>query len=85
MTTTERLNERAGDEEWLDERGAAAFLRLSPHTLTRWRWSGKGPKYSKFGRAVRYGKRRHLLPFVEASTRSSTSDTGSAPDKAVAA
>lgn len=33
---------------------AADFLKLSPRTLDRWRWSQRGPKYKKIGGAVRY-------------------------------
>ena len=40
--------------ENLDTRQAATFLNLSPNTLSRWRWSGDGPRYVKLGRAVRY-------------------------------
>lgn len=39
---------------YLNEREAADYLRLSPKTLTRWRWAGRGPVFRKFGRAVRY-------------------------------
>ena len=33
---------------------AAEFLRVSKRTLALWRSSGKGPKWSKIGRFVRY-------------------------------
>ena len=33
---------------------AAEYLSLSPNTLNRWRWSGDGPDFCRFGRAVRY-------------------------------
>ena len=33
---------------------AAAFLRLSPRTLDRWRWAQRGPTFKKIGGAVRY-------------------------------
>ena len=33
---------------------AAKYLGLSPKTLARWRWAGKGPIFYKFGSAVRY-------------------------------
>lgn len=38
----------------LDETAAAQMLNLQPRTLTRWRWSGKGPTYCKIGGAIRY-------------------------------
>lgn len=33
---------------------AAEFLNLSPKTLCNWRCHGKGPKFCKIGRNVRY-------------------------------
>jgi Helix-turn-helix domain len=33
---------------------AADYLRLSPRTLDRWRWAGRGPKFKKIGGAIRY-------------------------------
>lgn len=36
------------------ETEAAAYLGLAPKTLSRWRWSGKGPAFHKFGSSVRY-------------------------------
>ncbi|MBX7531706.1 helix-turn-helix domain-containing protein [Qipengyuania sp. 1XM1-15A] len=44
---------------------AARFLALSPKTLARWRWAGKGPKYIKLGSAVRYSM-DELAAFVGA-------------------
>lgn len=38
----------------LREIDAAAYLGLSPKTLARWRWAGKGPAFHKLGSAVRY-------------------------------
>lgn len=33
---------------------AAAYLNLRPTTLDQWRWSGRGPRFVKIGRSVRY-------------------------------
>ncbi|WP_443027087.1 helix-turn-helix domain-containing protein [Sphingomonas sp. LB3N6] len=33
---------------------AAEYLKLSPRTLDRWRWSQRGPRFMKLGGAVRY-------------------------------
>ena len=38
----------------LSETKAAEFLSLSPKTLSRWRWLGKGPRFRKLGGAIRY-------------------------------
>ena len=39
---------------YVTELEAATFLALSPKTLSRWRWAGKGPSYKKLGSSVRY-------------------------------
>ena len=38
----------------LTEREAATQLGLSVATLRAWRHHGKGPRFARFGRAVRY-------------------------------
>ncbi len=62
---------------YLNTREAAAWLSLSPRTLDRYRVSGEGPVFHRFGSRVRY-----LLADVEdwasARRRVSTSDDGSA-------
>lgn len=35
-------------------RDAAGLLDLSPRTLERWRQTGRGPKFLRFGTRVRY-------------------------------
>lgn len=40
--------------KYLTEPEAADYLRLAPKTLTKWRHAGRGPKYHKFGGAIRY-------------------------------
>jgi hypothetical protein len=37
-----------------DEKWVAELLCVSLAALRRWRYSGVGPKFSKFGSAVRY-------------------------------
>ena len=39
---------------YINEKQAALYLGLERHTLTRWRWAGKGPRFYKVGGAVRY-------------------------------
>ena len=49
----------------LDEREAAAFLRVAVQTLRNWRWRGEGPRFRKIGlRMVRY-RRADLEAFIE--------------------
>ena len=38
----------------LTQEEAARFLALSPKTLARWRWAGRGPEFVKLGSSVRY-------------------------------
>jgi hypothetical protein len=59
----------------LREHDAAALLALKPTTLRRWRLEGKGPRFRKIGRAVRYHL-DDLASFIDSSVRLSTSDTG---------
>ena len=64
----------------LTTREAADLLGLSPRTLQGYRYRGApdpGLPFVKFGQSVRY-RRRDVLAFVDARTRSSTSDDGSA-------
>jgi hypothetical protein len=52
---------------------AAAFLRISPITLSRWRIEGCGPAYRKFGRRVVYAL-ADLIAWAEGQRRASTSE-----------
>lgn len=51
---------------------AAGILGSTPGTMAVWRHQGKGPKFCKFGRSVRYYK-PHLLEFAFKNCRVSTS------------
>jgi predicted DNA-binding transcriptional regulator AlpA len=58
------------------EKDAASIVGMSVSWLQRKRWSGGGPPYIKYDRAVRYRK-EDLLAWVEAHAgRQSTSQTG---------
>lgn len=57
---------------------AAEFLHLSPRTLEGLRVRGGGPKYRKIGRV--FYSQVDLLAWLDASTRTSTSDCGSGSD-----
>ena len=58
--------------DFLTTRQAAALVGLAPNTLEIWRIRGGGPKYIKFGRAVRY-RLTDLESYIDAQTRESTS------------
>ena len=59
----------------LKEDRAADYLALKVSTLRRWRWQGQGPKFFKFGSAVRYSL-DELKSYKRESLRHSTSDPG---------
>jgi predicted DNA-binding transcriptional regulator AlpA len=42
------------NQEFTDERALGDWLNLSPITLQAWRRQGKGPRFFKVGRLVRY-------------------------------
>ena len=58
-----------------DTNGAAAYLVISPSTLTNMRVTGAGPMFIKLGRRVVYA-RSDLDAWVFSRKRTSTSDTG---------
>lgn len=43
--------------EILTPREASAFLKVSIHTLAKWRSCKKGPEYMRTGRLVKYDRR----------------------------
>ena len=66
-----------GDDAWqyMGTRELASFLGLSPRTLDRYRVSGGGPKFHKFGNRVRYA-RADVEAWAAERRYSSTSDEG---------
>jgi predicted DNA-binding transcriptional regulator AlpA len=52
---------------------AAKILKLSGSWLAKARMDGTGPKFVKFGRAVRY-KKSSLLKFIQEQTRTNTNE-----------
>lgn len=41
-------------QKFMDQNEAGEYLGIAPKTLNKWRSLGKGPRYRKFGKAVRY-------------------------------
>jgi hypothetical protein len=64
-----------GTLTFLTQTEAARLLRLSGRSLERFRLTGAGPAFRKFGRRVLYG-RADVLAWANARRRSSTSDPG---------
>lgn len=58
---------------YLNNREAAAFLRLSPRTLEKQRVVGGGPRFKKFGRRVLYDT-HDLEEWANKRTFDSTTD-----------
>ena len=55
----------------LTEKQVAEKTGLSIKTLQAWRWYGKGPKYVKLGKSVRY-KVGDVLDWIEERKRTCT-------------
>jgi len=84
----ENDHEREGDVEvndrptqYMGTREAAAFLGLSPRTLDRYRVTGEGPAFHKFGTRIRYA-RADLEAWAALRRRLSTSDDGAGDRRA---
>jgi len=59
-------------ERLISTKEAAAVLALSASTLAKWRIAGRGPRWVRMGRAVRY-LTADLAIFVQSRLRHSTS------------
>ena len=65
------------ETNFLDTQQAARFLGLSAKTLARYRVTGEGPVFHRFGNRIRY-RRTALDAWADARERVSTVDDGSA-------
>jgi hypothetical protein len=63
------------------EAEAARRLGTSVRTLQKWRCNGKGPRFVRLGRSVRYDP-ADLEACIARGRRTSTSDTGEPPTPA---
>jgi hypothetical protein len=68
-----------GVDQNLTKEDVAALLRVSVHTLARWRCEGKGPRYVKLGTGrtalIRY-PRSAIETYLAGAARRSTVDPG---------
>jgi hypothetical protein len=62
------------NDEFVDVKGAAEILKISPSFLNKARVYGGGPPFVKIGKAVRY-RVSGLFSWADAQARRSTSDT----------
>lgn len=65
----------SSEPELLTNAEAAAFVRLSPRTLEKFRVLGGGPRYKKLGARVRYSV-EDLRAWLDSRTFEMTSDPG---------
>ena len=59
----------------LNTHQAAAALGLRPQTLAEWRTRGIGPRYRKYGRAVRYSM-TDIVAYADAQVVETSTSTG---------
>ena len=59
----------------VDTPAAADILQLYPRTLENWRSLGRGPRYVKCGKRVRY-RVSDLLKYLEDNSHQHTGDSG---------
>ena len=78
VTTTERC-QTSGTTRALTEREVADLLGLSVATLRAWRHRGKGPRFLRLGRSVRYLP-ADVAHFVRASAVDTTTVSSSDGD-----
>jgi len=57
----------------LTTKQVALLLQVQETTLEQWRWQGKGPKFIKLVRCVRY-RRADIEAFLDDSTFASTTE-----------
>ena len=57
----------------LTEHQAAKQMALTPSTLRKWRWLGKGPSFVKIGSAIRY-EPRAIKAFIDESIHETTKE-----------
>ncbi len=62
-----QIDTPAQQSPWLDTPSAARYLGFADNTLRVWRHEGRGPRYHKVGRHVRY-HRDSLDAFVTDET-----------------
>jgi len=66
--------------DFLTTEQAAEIINSTPGTMSVWRHQGKGPKFCKFGRNVRYYK-PHILEYamnrcVSSTTQATANNVG---------
>lgn len=68
MTTAVDSLPIASGKTLLAPERAAAYLGVSPQTLNNWRCTGRGPKFVRVGRLIRY-RLEALDKWIEANSK----------------
>ena len=66
----EEMEMEMDDQAYMSTKEAAKFLKLSHRTLQSYRSSGKGPRFGRFGKAIRYRRSRLAEWAAEREARS---------------
>ena len=61
-----RVQRQCAQVVFRDEHATAAYLAISVETLRHWRSQGRGPRFRKIGRCVRYHE-ADLEAFIQAA------------------
>ena len=56
------------NDRMMDAHEAGEYLNVKPATLGQWRYSGRGPKYSKLNGLIRY-KLKDLMDYIRKNER----------------
>lgn len=78
---TTPINELEARTTTLSPEEAAKRLGVRVATLANWRWLGRGPRFLRVGRRIRYSL-VDLYLWLEAHARTSASEPGSVADDA---
>ena len=60
------------NKTYITSTALAARWHITPHTLSQWRWNGKGPRFSRMGGHILYDL-QHVEDFEERAVRQNTS------------
>lgn len=60
-------------DKLLTSKEVSRLWEISPHTLRKWRWEGKGPQFVKLGHRVLY-KESAIKEYIDNNSYSSTTE-----------
>lgn len=77
LESTHAVSQAPPTDRFVDDQEAAALLSLSRTYMRQLRLTGDGPRFAKFGRAVRY-RVSDVFAWADKRTATSTSQLGAA-------